>query len=72
MDKETAEGPDAKTKAVGTGPFTFQSSGSRATTSRYGKNKNYWQSGQPYLDGITLSICQGPAGDGRSVRGRRR
>ena len=23
IDKETAEGPDAKTKAVGTGPFTF-------------------------------------------------
>ena len=44
VDKETAEGPDAKTKAVGTGPFTFVEwvQGDHVT---FGKNKNYWQIG---------------------------
>jgi MarR-like DNA-binding transcriptional regulator SgrR of sgrS sRNA len=57
IDKDTAEGPDAKTRAVGTGPFTFVEwvQGDHVT---YGKNKNYWQSGQPYLDGITLGIAK--------------
>ena len=57
IDKDTAEGPDAKTKAVGTGPFTFVEwvQGDHVT---YGKNKNYWQSGQPYLDGITVGIAK--------------
>jgi peptide/nickel transport system substrate-binding protein len=57
IDKDTAEGPDAKTKAVGTGPFTFQEwvQGDHVT---YGKNKNFWQSGQPYLDGITLGLAK--------------
>ena len=57
MDKETAEGPDVKTKAVGTGPFTFQEwvQGDHVT---YGKNKNYWQSGVPYFDGITLAFAK--------------
>ena len=56
IDKDTAEGPDAKTKAVGTGAFTFQEwvQGDHVT---YGKNQNYWQSGQPYLDGIMLAIA---------------
>jgi peptide/nickel transport system substrate-binding protein len=57
LDKDTMEGPDAKTKAVGTGPFTFVEwiQGDHVT---YGKNKNYWQSGQPYLDGITLALAK--------------
>jgi peptide/nickel transport system substrate-binding protein len=57
IDKDTAEGPDAKTKAVGTGPFTFVEwvQGDHVS---YAKNKNYWQPGQPYLDGITLSIAK--------------
>jgi peptide/nickel transport system substrate-binding protein len=57
IDKETAEGPDAKTKAVGTGPFTFVEwvQGDHVS---YGKNKNYWQSGQPLLDGINLGIAK--------------
>jgi peptide/nickel transport system substrate-binding protein len=55
IDKETAEGPDGKTKAVGTGPFSFVEwvQGDHVS---YAKNKNYWQPGQPYLDGITLAI----------------
>jgi len=57
IDKETAEGPDAKTKAVGTGPFSFVEwvQGDHVS---YAKNKNYWQSGQPLLDGITLGLAK--------------
>ncbi|HEU0166328.1 MAG TPA: ABC transporter substrate-binding protein, partial [Chloroflexota bacterium] len=44
---------DVKTKAVGTGPFTFVEwvSGDHTTLA---KNKNYWQSGKPYLDQIVF------------------
>ncbi|HEX8969284.1 MAG TPA: ABC transporter substrate-binding protein [Chloroflexota bacterium] len=57
IDKDTAEGPDAKTRAVGTGPFAFEEwvQGDHVT---YRKNKNYWQSGQPYLDAITLGFAK--------------
>ncbi len=57
LDKETTEGPDSKTKAVGTGPFTFIEwvQGSHVA---YGKNPNYWQTGRPYLDGIRVSILR--------------
>jgi peptide/nickel transport system substrate-binding protein len=57
IDKETAEGPNAKTEAVGTGPFSFVEwvQGDHVT---YTKNKNYWQSGQPLLDGMTLGIAK--------------
>jgi len=57
VDKDTMEGADAKTKAVGTGPFTFVEwiQGDHVT---YGKNKNYWQSGVPYFDGITLALAK--------------
>jgi peptide/nickel transport system substrate-binding protein len=57
QDKETTEGPDSKTKAVGTGPFTFVEwvQGSHVA---YGKNTSYWQTGRPYLDGIRVSIMR--------------
>ena len=57
IDKDTAEGPNAKTQAVGTGPFTFVEwvQGDHVS---YGKNKNYWQTGLPYFDGITLNIAK--------------
>jgi ABC-type transport system substrate-binding protein len=50
-DKDTLEGPDASTRAIGTGPFTLVEwiPGDRATFARH---KNYWQSGRPYLDGF--------------------
>ena len=49
-DKETLGGPDAASKAVGTGPFTFVEwvQGDHLS---FARNKNYWQSGRPYLDG---------------------
>ena len=51
VDKDNVEGPDAKSKIVGTGPFTFVDwqNGDHFTLA---KNKNYWQSGRPYLDGV--------------------
>ena len=52
-DKDTLEGPDAKSKAVGTGPYVF-SEWSPGDHIRLLKNKNYWQSGRPYLDEIEL------------------
>ena len=55
VDKDTAEGPDAKTKTVGTGPFTFVEwvQGDHFTFTR---NKNYWQSGKPYLDEVSIQV----------------
>ena len=55
MDKETAEGPDSKTKAVGTGPFAF-AEWAQGQYLRFEKHKNYWQSGRPYLDGVRVNI----------------
>jgi peptide/nickel transport system substrate-binding protein len=51
VDKNNVEGPDAQSKIVGTGPFTFVEwqNGDHFTVS---KNSNYWQSGRPYLDQI--------------------
>jgi peptide/nickel transport system substrate-binding protein len=55
VDKNTMEGPDAKTKANGTGPFKFVEwvVGDHVTMA---KNPSYWQSGLPYLDGINTRI----------------
>jgi peptide/nickel transport system substrate-binding protein len=54
-DKATLEGPDAKTRAVGTGPFMLAEwvPGDHATLTR---NPNYWQSGRPYLDSILVPV----------------
>jgi peptide/nickel transport system substrate-binding protein len=51
LDKNIMEGPDAKTKANGTGPFKFIEwvQGDHFTTE---KNKNFWMSGRPYIDGV--------------------
>jgi peptide/nickel transport system substrate-binding protein len=46
-------GPDAGANPVGTGPFTFKS-WQRDSQLVVEKNKNYWQKGLPYLDGITF------------------
>jgi peptide/nickel transport system substrate-binding protein len=55
LDKDTMDGPDATTKAVGTGAFKFVEwvPGDHITLA---KNPNYWESGHPYLDGIQISI----------------
>jgi peptide/nickel transport system substrate-binding protein len=53
VDPVTMEGPDARTTAVGTGPFSFTEwvQGDHFSVS---KNTNYWQPNKPYLDGIRV------------------
>ena len=58
-DQVTMEGPDAQTKAVGTGPFTF-AEWVQGDHQRYVKNKNYWQSGKPYVDELYFQIIKDP------------
>jgi peptide/nickel transport system substrate-binding protein len=55
LDKDTMEGPDATTKAVGTGAFKFVEwvPGDHITLV---KNPNYWESGHPYLDGVNITL----------------
>jgi len=55
VDKDTAEGPDGKSRIVGTGPFSFVewAQGDHFTVTR---NTNYWQAGRPYLDGVVTSV----------------
>ncbi|MBV9582581.1 MAG: ABC transporter substrate-binding protein [Chloroflexi bacterium] len=52
-DKDTLDGADNKSKANGTGPFvmTDWTPGESVTLTR---NKNYWRSGLPYLDGYNV------------------
>lgn len=59
VDPVTMQGPDAAMKSVGTGPFALVewSQGDHIT---FSKNKNYWQSGRPYLDGIQTPIIKDP------------
>ena len=52
-DKETLDGPDNKSKANGTGPFALVD-WTPGESVRLTKNKNYWQSGLPYLDGYDV------------------
>jgi peptide/nickel transport system substrate-binding protein len=57
IDPVTMEGPDAKVKAVGTGPFVFSewAQGDHILLTR---NKNYWQTGRPYLEEVRVSILR--------------
>jgi peptide/nickel transport system substrate-binding protein len=51
VDRDTMEGPNAKTASIGTGPFTFVEwvQGDHLT---FARNPNYWRSGRPYVDGF--------------------
>jgi peptide/nickel transport system substrate-binding protein len=51
LDKELMEGPDAQTKMNGTGPLVFVEwiPGDHIS---FVKNKHYWQTGRPYIDGL--------------------
>ena len=59
VDNQTMEGPDAKTKAVGTGPFTFVE-WQQGVLIRFAKNKSYWRSGTPLLDELVVNIAADP------------
>ncbi|MBV8084435.1 MAG: ABC transporter substrate-binding protein [Chloroflexi bacterium] len=56
IDRETAEGPDAKSKIAGTGPYIFQE-WVQGDHINLAKNKNYW-GGAPLLDGIQWVILK--------------
>jgi peptide/nickel transport system substrate-binding protein len=55
LDRVSMEGPDAKSTAIGTGPFTF-AEWVQGDHIKLTKNKNYWQNGRPYLDEIMVSV----------------
>lgn len=55
VDPVTAQGPDATTKLVGTGPFTW-GEWAQGDHQRYVKNPNYWQSGRPYVDELFVQV----------------
>jgi peptide/nickel transport system substrate-binding protein len=59
VDRETVEGPNAKTTTVGTGPFKFIEwvPGDHLA---FAKNQNYWQTGRPYLDGVQARVARDP------------
>ena len=58
LDQQSMEGPNARSEAVGTGPFVMQEwvQGDHFTLV---KNKSYWKSGKPLLDGITARVFRG-------------
>jgi peptide/nickel transport system substrate-binding protein len=57
VDRETMEGPDAKTAINGTGPFRFVewTSGNHITLA---KNASYWSAGRPHIDQLVISILR--------------
>jgi peptide/nickel transport system substrate-binding protein len=57
VDQVSLQGPDAKTREIGTGPFTLVEwvQGDHLT---YTRNPSYWQSNYPYLDGIVVSVVK--------------
>jgi peptide/nickel transport system substrate-binding protein len=57
VDPVTMQGPDAAMKSIGTGPFELVE-WSQGDHISFTKNKNYWQSGRPYLDGIQTPIVK--------------
>jgi peptide/nickel transport system substrate-binding protein len=69
VDQKALEAPEAATKLNGTGPFVFAEwvQGDHLTLTR---NKNYWDSGKPYLDGITISFFRDPQTQITSLQAR--
>lgn len=59
VDPVTMQSPDGPRKPVGTGPMTFVE-WAQGDHIRVVKNKNYWQSGRPYLDEIVTTVLRDP------------
>lgn len=51
---------DFKTKAIGTGPFTYVSF-TPGQSSVFNKNPHYWKPGRPYVDQLTISSITDPS-----------
>jgi peptide/nickel transport system substrate-binding protein len=54
VDQPTMEGPDAKTRVVGTGPFMW-SEWQPGVSLRMDRNPNFWDSGKPYFDALMFT-----------------
>jgi peptide/nickel transport system substrate-binding protein len=50
LDVDTTDGPGSGNTPIGTGPFVFQE-WVQADHLSFVKNRNYWMTGRPYLDG---------------------
>jgi peptide/nickel transport system substrate-binding protein len=57
VDPVTAQGPDASSKLVGTGPFMW-GEWVQGDHQRYVKNPNYWQTGRPYVDELYVQLTR--------------
>src|SRR5215207_4779711 len=57
VDPVTMEGPDARTKSIGTGPFVLDE-WRQGESLTFSKNKNYWQTGKPYIDGFVARVVE--------------
>ncbi|HET6316075.1 MAG TPA: ABC transporter substrate-binding protein, partial [Chloroflexota bacterium] len=57
VDPVTMEGPDARTKSIGTGPFVLDE-WKQGESLTFSKNKNYWQTGKPYIDGFVARVVE--------------
>src|SRR5262249_49039666 len=57
LDKDTMEGPDSKSKAIGTGPFKLIEwvQGDHLS---FAKHESYWQSGRPYVNELSVSVLK--------------
>jgi ABC-type transport system substrate-binding protein len=60
VNKDTMEGPNAKTASIGTGPFKFGEclQGDHQT---FAKNPNHWLTGHPYVDSYVAYAHAGHA-----------
>ena len=58
-DKDTLQGADAASKAVGTGPFRFVE-WAQGDHFEVARNQSYWEAGLPYLDGVRVRIGSDP------------
>lgn len=54
VDRESVEGPEFKSKVVGTGPFTWAEY-QQGVSLRMDRNPNYWDSGKPYFDSLQFN-----------------
>jgi len=59
VDKDTMEGPNAKSAAIGTGPFAL-AEWVQGDHIAFTKNKNYWLTGRPFIDQFVVSITPDP------------